>query len=118
MTFSLPKWRAARVRFEINALAIRAFDEYSSSIGGKDREGNIIPSGKDFFTDDNKSKEADAWRAAVRTLIYKHPYNGCCWKYIKEDYNGDYVVERKWFHIIVLGWPLLLASLIIIFCLI
>lgn len=112
LPFSLPKWRAASVRYEIDKLAIRAFNDYSATRDGVDRNGSPLPRGEDFFADPEKVKEADAWRAAIRVLIYKHPYNGLCWRVMKKDYNGDYVVDRKWFRAIALGWPLFIAALV------
>lgn len=41
------------------------YDEYCRAVGGKAFNGDKLPTADDFFVDDTKKKQADAWRAAA-----------------------------------------------------
>ena len=49
----------------IKELAIKAYDAYTAAVGGVNFKGEPLPTGKEFFTDPSKEKQAAGWIAAV-----------------------------------------------------
>lgn len=47
-------------------LAKKMYDTYSDKVGGLAFNGDVLPHSSEFFNDPNKSKQADAWRAAAQ----------------------------------------------------
>lgn len=43
-------------------LAYLLYDEYCAAVGGKAFNGDKLPSSNEFFTDESKMKQANAWR--------------------------------------------------------
>ena len=52
-------------------LAHELYDEYCTQVGGKAFNGDALPKGNEFFNDETKKKQADAWRA-VAQLAWKN----------------------------------------------
>ena len=52
----------------IDEYAIAAYDAYCAEVGGVDFKGEPLPSGKEFFADPAKAKQADGWRSAVDSV--------------------------------------------------
>lgn len=49
----------------IKELAIKAYDAYTAAVGGVNFKGEPLPTGKEFFADPSKEKQAAGWIAAV-----------------------------------------------------
>lgn len=49
----------------IKELAIKAYDAYTAAVGGVNYKGEPLPTGKEFFADPSKEKQATGWIAAV-----------------------------------------------------
>lgn len=50
-------------------LAKKMYDKYCESVGGKAFNGDNLPSSEEFFSDDTKQKQANAWRDAAQVAI-------------------------------------------------
>ena len=50
-------------------LAHLMYDEYCKAVGGKAFNGDVLPHSEEFFIDDTKTRQADAWRAAASAAI-------------------------------------------------
>lgn len=48
-----------------DVLAKKTYDLYCEAVGGKAYNGDPLPKSEDFFSDETKSKQADAWRKAL-----------------------------------------------------
>lgn len=51
------------------SLAHEMYDAYCHAVGGKAFNGDPLPTSEEFFADDSKQKQADAWRVAAQTAI-------------------------------------------------
>ena len=52
-------------------LARDFYTAYSKAVGGKNFKGDPLPTAEEFFTDETKKPQADAWREVSRqALIY------------------------------------------------
>lgn len=50
-------------------LAHKMYDKYCASVGGVAFNGDKLPDSREFFADQIKSKQANAWRDAAFTAI-------------------------------------------------
>lgn len=50
-------------------LARKIYDNYCDAVGGKAFNGDDLPKSDEFFTDENKQKQANAWRVCADTAI-------------------------------------------------
>lgn len=50
-------------------LAHRMYDKYCESVGGKAFNGDDLPGSAEFFGDETKQKQANAWRDAAQVAI-------------------------------------------------
>jgi hypothetical protein len=50
-------------------LAHRMYDDYCNAVGGKAFNGDPLPQSEEFFSDETKQKQANAWRVAAKTAI-------------------------------------------------
>ncbi len=46
-------------------LAKKTYDLYCDAVGGKAYNGDALPKSDEFFSDESKKKQADAWRKAL-----------------------------------------------------
>lgn len=49
------------------ALARKMYDTYCDKVGGLAFNGDVLPHSGEFFTDETKQKQANAWIAAANT---------------------------------------------------
>lgn len=52
---------------KINELAMLMYDNYCMAVGGKAFNGDKLPTSKDFFSDDSKKLQVNAWKSAAAT---------------------------------------------------
>lgn len=52
------------------SLARGMYDEYCDAVGGKAFNGDDLPKSDEFFTDETKQKQANAWRKTAGFAIY------------------------------------------------
>ena len=50
-------------------LARKMYDAYCEAVGGKAFNGDALPKSDEFFTDENKTKQADAWRVVAQVAM-------------------------------------------------
>jgi hypothetical protein len=50
-------------------LARKMYDDYCEAVGGKVFNGDSLPRSDEFFTDETKQKQANAWRVAAQSAI-------------------------------------------------
>ncbi len=50
---------------EEEALAHKLYDTYCEEVGGKAFNGDALPHSSEFFKDEKKQLQADAWRAVA-----------------------------------------------------
>jgi hypothetical protein len=50
-------------------LAHAMYDDYCEAIGGKAFNGDLLPKSEEFFADETKQKQANAWRVAAKTAV-------------------------------------------------
>jgi len=50
-------------------LAKIMYDKYCEEVGGKAFNGDPLPGSEEFFADQNKTKQANAWIATAKTAI-------------------------------------------------
>lgn len=50
-------------------IAREMYDAYCVAVGGVAYNGDPLPKSKEFFTDNSKMKQADAWRVAADKAI-------------------------------------------------
>lgn len=50
-------------------LAKRMYDTYCEKVGGKAFNGDPLPGSEEFFADETKKKQSDAWLAAADVAI-------------------------------------------------
>lgn len=50
-------------------LAHAMYDDYCTAVGGKAFNGDQLPGSAEFFADETKQKQANAWRVAALTAI-------------------------------------------------
>lgn len=50
-------------------LARKMYDRYCVEVGGKAFNGDKLPGSEEFFTDESKTKQADAWRAVAQVAM-------------------------------------------------
>lgn len=55
------------VPFSKEDLAHRLYDDYCKAVGGKAFNGDSLPPSSEFFADETKQKQADAWRVVADT---------------------------------------------------
>lgn len=60
--------KATKYPAYIDKLAIVAYDAYCAEVGGVNFKGEPLPTGKEFFADPSKEKQANGWRAAAMSL--------------------------------------------------
>ena len=58
----------------VEELAMKMYDEYCACVGGKAFNGDPLPASEEFFADQTKSKQANAWRqtAVVASIFFKN----------------------------------------------
>ena len=49
--------------------AIELYDVYCAAVGGVNYAGQPLPSGAEFFADETKAKQAEAWMAVARAAL-------------------------------------------------
>lgn len=49
--------------------AVELYEVYCSAVGGVNYAGQPLPSGADFFADEGKKKQAEAWYAVARAAL-------------------------------------------------
>lgn len=54
---------------KVEALARQMYDHYCMRVGGKAFNGDQLPLSNEFFTDESKGKQADAWRSVSQLVI-------------------------------------------------
>lgn len=57
--------KATKYPAYIDEYAIAAYDAYCAEVGGVNYKGEPLPTGKEFFADPAKEKQANGWRAAA-----------------------------------------------------
>lgn len=50
-------------------LAEQMYDVYCEAVGGKAFNGDDLPKSEEFFNDESKTKQANAWRVAADKAI-------------------------------------------------
>lgn len=60
----------ANEKIDKETLAHRMYDVYCRRVGGKAFNGLPLPSSKEFFKDDTKTEQAEAWIAAADEAIF------------------------------------------------
>lgn len=50
-------------------LAHRMYDLYCKEVGGKAFNGDPLPSAKEFFADETKTKQSSAWLAVAKDTL-------------------------------------------------
>lgn len=50
-------------------LAMAMYDEYCKGVGGKAYDGRPLPTAKEFFADDTKTKQQNGWLRAASKAI-------------------------------------------------
>lgn len=50
-------------------LAKKMYDEYCALVGGVAFNGDRLPGSEEFFADETKQKQANAWRGAAQVAI-------------------------------------------------
>lgn len=57
---------------ENEALARDMYDAYCEAVGGKAYNGEPLPNSSEFFADENKTKQANAWIVAADIALAWH----------------------------------------------
>lgn len=52
----------------VEKIARQLYDTYCEAVGGKAFNGDLLPKSDEFFADDSKQVQANAWRAAAATM--------------------------------------------------
>lgn len=50
-------------------LAKILYDDYCTAVGGKAFNGDTLPTSEEFFKDETKQKQANAWRVVAQSSI-------------------------------------------------
>lgn len=52
-----------------DGLAKKLYDTYCEAVGGVAYNGDKLPNSAEFFNDDSKQKQADAWRKTADAAV-------------------------------------------------
>lgn len=68
-TITLKKRNMPNTLSKIEQLARHMYDDYCTAVGGKAFNGDPLPKSDEFFTDENKTKQATAWIVTAQSAV-------------------------------------------------